>query len=431
MFNRGPLVAFQNTQYRLLWASSLFSILSFFMVIVARGWLVLEMTDSPFLVTAINAVPMLPMLLLSPVGGVIADRFSRRVILMVGDSLNGVVLLILALLILSGDVQVWQVFVLSFLHGVVFSTIMPSRMSAVPEVVEPQHMASGIAMFTTIFSAAQLAGPAPAGFLIEFLGMGQTFLIAATMVVPALALLFFVDISHRGSLGDQPSGGSFFANIGEALTYVRGRPLMYSLLLMGVAFAIFSMPYQAMLPVFARDVLHMGADGLGVLTASVGVGALAGSFAVASAGSDRQLRFLLIWGGVGFGVLILLFAGSAIVWLSFGLAVLLGFAMQVSLTSNMTVMQLELPSYIRGRVISLRMVAIGLGPAGMLALGAGAEVVGPRVALGMMGAISTTLVLFLIWAFPVLRRAEPGPEAQGSQVLGVISGITGGTGDGG
>lgn len=422
MFNRGPLLAFRNTQYRLLWSASLFSILSFFMVIVARGWLVLELTDSPFMVTAINAVPMVPMLVLSPVGGVLADRFSRRLILMVGDSLSGVVLLTLALLILSGNVQLWHVFALSFLHGVVFSTTMPARMAAVPDVVETRHMASGIAMFTTIFSLGQLAGPAPAGFLIEAYGMGPTFLIASTLLIPALTLLLFLDIPRRGLPDDQPPRGSFFANIGEALVYIRGRSLIYSLLLMGVVFSIFSMPYQAMLPVFARDVLHIGADGLGVLAASVGIGALAGSVAVASAGSDQRLRFLLVWGGVSFGILILLFAGSAMASLSFGLAILLGFAMQTSLTSNMTVMQLELPAYIRGRVISLRMVAVGLAPVGMLALGAGAEAVGPRVALATMGAISTVLVIFLIWAFPVLRRAEPRHEGQGNPVPGAVGG---------
>jgi MFS family permease len=431
VFNRGPLMAFQNTQYRLLWGASLFSILSFFMVIVARGWLILELTDSPFMVTAINAVPMLPMLVLSPIGGVIADRFSRRLILMAGDLLNAAVLLTLALLILSGDVQVWQVFALSFLHGVVFSTTMPARMAAVPDVVEPQYMARGIAMFTTIFSTAQLAGPAPAGFLIEAYGMGPTFLVASSLLIPALTLLLFLDIPRRGSPDDQSARGSFFANIAEALIYVRGRPLMYSLLLMGVVFSIFSMPYQAMLPVFARDVLQMGPDGLGALTTSVGVGALVGSIAVAAAGSDQQLRFLLVWGGVCFGVLILLFASSVIAWLSFGLAILLGFAMQISLTSNMTVMQMELPAYIRGRVISIRMVAIGLAPAGMLALGGGAEVVGPRVALATMGAISTVLVLLMVWAFPVLRHAESRTEAQGSPVPGVIGGTTGGAGDGG
>ena len=431
MFNKGPLLAFQNTQYRLLWGASLFSILSFFMVIVARGWLVLELTDSPFMVTAINAVPLLPMLVLSPVGGVLADRFSRRLILMVGDSLSGAVLLTLALLILSGDVQLWQVFTLSFLHGVVFSTTMPARMAAVPDVVEPRHMASGIAMFTTIFSLAQLAGPAPAGFLIEAYGMGPTFLVASSLLIPALTLLLFLDIPRRGLPDDQPPRGSFFANIGEALVYVRGRPLIYSLLLMGVACSIFSTPYQAMLPVFARDVLQIGSGGLGMLTASVGIGALAGSVAVASAGSEQRLRFLLVWGGVSFGVLILLFAGSAMTWLSFSLAILLGFAMQTSLTSNMTVMQLELPAYIRGRVISIRMVAVGLAPVGMLALGAGAEVVGPRVALATMGAISMALILFLVWAFPVLRRAGPSPEVQGSPVPGVVGGTAGGSGDGG
>ena len=131
------------------------------------------------------------------------------------------------------------------------------------------------------------------------------------------------------------------------------------------------MPYQALLPVFARDILHSGATGLGLLGLAVGVGAISGSIAVASFSDPRQVRFLLIGGGTAFGLLIVLFALSSVFWLSFGLTLVLGFTMQVSLTSNMTLVQLAVPSYIRGRVLSLRMAAMGIGPVGMLLLGVG------------------------------------------------------------
>ncbi len=237
--------------------------------------------------------------------------------------MNLVVLLLLGILITAGIAQVWHIFLLSFVHGLVFAVSMPARMASVPDIVDEKHLASGVALFTTIFSTGMLAGPAPAGFLVNAYGVGPTTLIASMALVPALGLLLFVKIP-RGDLGrETTSQGSFVSNITEALTYVRKRELFSGLLIMGVVVAIFNMPYQAVLPVFARDVFHTGADGLGLLSAAVGIGAIAGSLVVASTSSDRQLRFLLTRGGLGFGLLIILFSISWVFWLSVVLALFL------------------------------------------------------------------------------------------------------------
>ncbi|MCZ6614593.1 MAG: MFS transporter, partial [Chloroflexi bacterium] len=194
MLKAGPLRAFNSKQFRLLWVSSLLSIVSFFMVLVSRGWIVLELTDSPFMVTAVSAVPMLPILIASPVGGIAADRISRRLILVVGDAVSCLSLLILGALIVADAIEVWHIFALSFLHGLAFATMMPARMAMVPDVLEASDMASGVAIFSAVFSAGMFVGPAPAGLLIEYLGVGQTFIIAAAMLVPAVAILFVVNI---------------------------------------------------------------------------------------------------------------------------------------------------------------------------------------------------------------------------------------------
>ncbi len=409
---RGPFRAFGNPQFRLLWAGSLFSVASFFMVLIARGWLVLDLTDSPFLVTAVSAVPMLPMALLSPLGGVLADRVSRRFVLILGDSISLVVLVAMAVLILADVIQVWHIFLLSLVHGLTFSLAMPARMAAVADVVGERNLASGVALSTTIFSASQLAGPAPAGYLIDLVGAGWTFMVAALMMVPALGMFYLLRLPASEPWEDEYSPKSVFASIREGVAYVRGQPLIVGLLLLGVVFGVFGMPYQALLPVFARDILRSGATGLGLLGLAIGVGAISGSIAVASFSDPRQIRFLLIGGGTAFGLLIVLFALSSVFWLSFGLTLVLGFTMQVSLTSNMALVQLAVPSYIRGRVLSLRMAAMGIGPVGMLLLGVGAEQFGAPSALAVMGAISSVLAVVVVLAFPALRHAQVRPERE-------------------
>ena len=167
----------------------------------------------------------------------------------------------------------------------------------------------------------------------------------------------------------QESGGSIWTGIAEGVSYVRQQPMLVGLILMGLVFAAFAMPFQAVLPVFARDVFDAGADGLGLLAASVGAGALAGSLAVASFSTDRQIMRLMLAGSLGFGILIIFFAFAPAFTLAIILAPLRGFMMQLSLTTNFTLVQINSPAHLRGRVVSLRMVAVGTAPVGMLILG--------------------------------------------------------------
>ena len=406
VFKTSPLRAFNSRQFRLLWGSSLLSIVSFFMVLVTRGWIVLELTNSAFMVTAVNAVPMLPILIASPVGGIAADRISRRLILIIGDTISCLSLLTLGVLVVADVIEVWHIFALSFLQGLAFATMMPARMAIVPDLLEARDMASGVAIFSAVFSAGMFVGPAPAGLLIENFGIGQTFLIAAAMLVPAIAVLFAVNVLRPDPGGEQLGHKSIVADLAEAMSHIRNRPLLLGLVLMGVVLSAVNMPYQAVLPVFARDVLETGAAGLGYLTTAIGVGALVGSLTVATAGNDRQLRILLIGGFMTFGPLIILFSISWIFWLSLLLGFLLGLVTQVTLTSNLTIIQLTVPSHLRGRVLSIRMIVIGLGPVGMVGLGLGTEILGPQTALGLMGIASVVLTLILVWVFPDMRRFE-------------------------
>ena len=402
----GGLRPFAYSQFRVLWGASLTSIMSFFMLMIARGWLILEMTDSPFLVTAVQAVSMVPMMFLSPFGGVVADRLDRRLVLIASDVSNLVILLVLALLLFAGVAEVWHVFVLALLNGVTFSLTMPARASSVPDVVPPDAIASGTSIYSTIFSTSQLVGPALAGYLMKMNPeqFGWAFLAASMLLVPSVGLLLRLRLpSKAGAAGPRPG---VLKSMGEGVRYIRGRTLLIGLLLTGLVFTLFGMPYQALLPVFARDVLNTGPDGLGLLGAFGGAGAIVGSLAVAFLSKPRQLKLLMIGGSLGFGALVILFAASTVLAISLVLAMLLGFMMQVFITSNFAILQVATPSYILGRVLGLRFLVMGVGPIGMLVLGSAAVAIGPARAVGFMGLASLVTTVLVVLLFSSLRRIE-------------------------
>ena len=376
------------------------------MTIIARGWLILDMTDSEFLVTAINAVAMLPMLVFSLFGGVIADRVHRRLVLITSDGFSLVIIMVLAVLVVTDVIQVWQVFFLTILHGTVAALGMPARAATVSNLVSQQELASGVAMFTTIFSASQMVGPALAGYLISAFGMGLPFVAACISLSIAVALLLNLKIPTAEPRAQAARQGSVKGNIIDGLGYVRHHSILIGLMLMGLAITVFAMPYQTMLPIFARDILEVGPSGLGWLGAMGGVGAIVGSVTVASFSNPRQMRFLMLTGGVSLGVFIVLFAISTIYLLSLTLALLVGFLFQIFMTSNFTLVQVISPDYVRGRVLSIRMIAMGIGPVGMVLLGTGAEIFGPAQATAVMGAIAVVLVLGILIAMPSLRKVQ-------------------------
>ena len=377
---------------------------------IARGWLIHDLTGSAFMVTTVNAMGMVPVLVFSIFGGVIADRMNRRLILLASDSFNLLVLLALAMLIVTDVIQVWHVFALSLLHGIGFSLGMPARTATVSNLLREDDVASGVALFSTIFSAGQLIGPAIAGYLISAYGMGLAFVAACSIIAPALVLLSILRIRTTESSAGPSAQTSVFASIGQGFSYVRQSSVLIGLMLMGVAITVFAMPYQAILPVFAGDVLNVGPSGLGWLGAMGGVGAIAGSITVASFSAPRQMKVLMVSCGLGLGISIALFAVSTVYILSLVFVLLAGYLFQIFITSNYTLIQLIPPDYIRGRVLSIRMIVVGLGPAGMVMLGAGADELGPAVATAAMGLVSLVLLLAILWRISAVRRIESAVE---------------------
>ena len=411
LLSGGPLKPFSYPRFRLYWAASLASVMPFVMGMAARGWLVLEETESPFMVTAVQAVLLLPMAFLTPFGGVIADRLNRKMVLLAGDVANLLILMVMAVLLFLHVIQVWQIFLLAFLNGIAFSMSWPTRATVVHDVVDRGDVAKGVAIYTTVFSICQLSGPPLAGHLMDISPeqFGWTFLVAAAFLIPAIAFLLLLRFPDKPAAPEGERGPSVMGSIAEGLTHIKASSLLTGLLLMSVVIAVFGLPYQSLLPVFAKNILGTGPDGLGQLLAAAGAGAIAGSFIVAlSSSTTRRLRSLIFGAAFAFGLVIILFAFSSYFPTSLVLAMCLGLLLHTFGVSTFVLVQVGSPAHIRGRVIGILMLAWGFGPAGMLLLGLGAEVLDPKIAMVVMGVICIALIAVLTLAIPALRRMELG-----------------------
>ena len=234
------------------------------------------------------------------------------------------------------------------------------------------------------------------------------------VLVPALLTMLTLKLPKTGPERAIAARSSVFQSIVQGFGYVRRHTVLIGLMMLGLATTVFAMPYQTLLPVFARDVLHAGPGGLGWLGGMAGAGAIVGSVTVASFSSPRQMRVLMLTGGLGLGTSIVLFALSSVYLLSLALVLLVGFLFQIFMTSNFTMVQIIVPDHIRGRVLSIRMLAIGLGPVGMVLLGTLAQTFGPVSATAGLGTIATVMVIAILVTVPSLRRVETVVEEQQS-----------------
>ena len=403
-----PIRVFSNHGFRLFWASSFFTMTSFFMVIVARGWLVLELTDSAFMVTAVQAISIFP-ILFALLGGVIADRMNKRVILITCDGMSAIFVFALGILVAMGIVQTWQIFALALLSGIAFSLALPSRIALVADLVAEEDLSTAAALYISIFSTALLVGPAIGGVVIDSYGMSNALFLGTLLILPAIFLLLLllrVRVSAPTKATTQPPKSSLLKDIAEGIRYALSNKVLRVILVLGIVTSLLAQPFQSILPLFARDVLNTGADGLGALLAAGGLGAIPGSITVAFFNNPRQLRLMMVAGGIAIGIGLILFSFSTIFLISVALSFILGYLYQIVITTSFTVIQIFSPNHIRGRVTSLRLVGHGLTPIGMLLLGIGSEYTSPVYATATMGLLGLVAMTCIALTLPNLQRTQ-------------------------
>jgi MFS family permease len=386
--------ALRHRNYRLFVAGQSISLVGTWMQRVALAWLVLQLTNSPMWLGTVEALQWVPVLLLSLVGGVSADRFSRSRLLMATQSVLMFQAGLLGVLVLSGQIRLWHVMLLVTVFGVATAFDDPVRHAFLPEMVGEQDIMNAVAVSNAIFNAARLIGPALAGAIIALAGIAWAFLANAVSFVPVIVALVLMRASPTRRAAQK---GSLRTHLAEGLTYLFRTPSAFRINLFVGAEVVFLANFTVLVPLLAQDVLGEGPAGYGALMAALGAGGLAGALGVAAVS-----RFGPRWGflGSGAGLLAVVYiALSRIMWLPGALALLFmgGIGLVVFTATANTSLQITTPTSFRGRVMAMyTLVMTGAFPVGATLTGTLAQAVGVRstfLAEGALGLLATAVVL--------------------------------------
>jgi MFS family permease len=399
--------------YRRYYAGQAISLTGTWMQMTAQAWLVLTLTHSSTTLGAIIALQTLPVLLLGPYGGLIADRVDKRRLMVILQSAMGVQALVLGLLTVTGSVRVWQIGLLAALLGVNNAFENPARQSFMLEMVGPEHLRNAVSLNSVLVNVARLIGPALAGIMIATVGEGECFLVNAASFVAVVGSLVTLDrAALRPTTPAQRAGGQ----LREGLRYVRSMPDLAIPLLMMALVGCLTYEFQVTLPVMASRGLHVGAAGFGFMTAAMGLGAVAGGLLVAARGKTG-LRPLVLSVSI-FGVAMVLATLAPNLGLELpALAFAGGASITFMSTANSTLQLTAAPS-MRGRVMSLWFVAFqGSTPIGGPIVGLVMAMAGARAGLGL-GAV--TCVVAALGGAVAMKRLDDSRKARRYASSGVV-----------
>ena len=388
-----PLGVLRNSQYQRYWAAGFASFTGFNMQMLIRGWMMYELTQSPFMVTMVTAAMMMPMLFLSLVGGALADRFDRKKITMISDVIMLGSFAVLFGVSAAGIMAPWHILAVSVVNGIAFSMAVSSRQALISGLVHREQMRTAVGLSATTYNSAQIIGPAIGGAMLPLLGATWALGVSTIVVIPAILLYISLKPVEHSSVND--AKGSIIENVKAGLAYSFQNSTIRFLMLGAMVMILTVGPFQSLMPVFAEDVLGVGAGGLGVLMLAAGFGALAGSISVVAIGESVAHQKLELLFGLLAAASLTAFALSPFFALSILLVMITAFATTGFMVVNMTVVQIMTPDHMRGRVVSVRFLVIGLMPFGALSMGGAAESVGAPTAVAIIagiGAVGFALV---------------------------------------
>jgi MFS family permease len=410
--SRGPLrrvrqlrtlEALGHREFRLIWYAQIFTSMATWMDQVARGWLIYELTNSAFQLGLVRGVQAIPILLLSPLAGSAADRYSRKMQVIVAQVVDGVLYAAIAMLIFTGEIQPWHVYVTAFGMSIVWTFQQPSRAAMIADVVPLRQLTNAIGLNSIVFNIARSGGPALAGFLIAVFDTGGSY--AAQAFFYLLATVWTIQLRSgqrpfAGSQDNSTHNESFAHSIIEGWKFSWNNEAVRASLLIVTSASLFIIPFMTLLPVFARDILGVGATGQGLLLSAMGIGALCSSVLVASIG-DRLPRISFMLGGVTlYGLIVLGFATSPWFNLSVVLMVMVGIVHVTSHALAQTVIQTYSPPEFRGRTMAMFHMTHVVLLAGGIVIGALSSSVGAQWATALMSMVGVLSVIGISLALP-------------------------------
>jgi MFS family permease len=369
--------------FRRIWLASFGYSLSQWMQSIALGWLVFELTDSERYVGLIAFAAGLPFIVVSIPSGALLDRFDRRRVLLVSQAMAAVVAVGVATDVLSGNAEPWHLLIFGFVNGSLQAIIAPSQQAIVPRLVEPQDLQNALGLMSAGANMTRVFGPAAAGTLIAALGTGYPFLVQAVAVTAAFAIVLTSDFPRV-----PPSTARLGVHVVlEGVRIIRARADLTELFFLSAVPSLLIFPYLSFINVYAEDVLEIGSQGLGVLLASSGIGAVIGGLLIASTKSGHGIGARLYALSISYCVLLIAFAAFPIIWLSVPILLGAGLVGSYAFSGNNALLQQRITDDVRGRVMGTYLLTWGLMPLGALWMGAVAEATDIRVATIAGGAI--------------------------------------------
>ncbi len=396
------LRALRHRNFQLFFSGQLISLIGTWMQTVAESWLVYRLTGSSLLLGSVAFASQIPVFLMAPIGGTVADRFNRHRIIIATQCLSMVLALTYAGLTITEVIRatrVWPIFVLAALLGVVNAFDIPARQAFIVEMVGREDLMNAIALNSSMFNGARVIGPSVAGIIVAKIGEGWCFFGNGMSYIAVIAglLLMRVQVKRRAITA------SPLENILEGFRYVRStRPVRALLIMLGIV-SLVGMPYVVLMPVFAKQILHGGARELGILMGATGVGALIGALTLATRTGLKGISIWINAASAGFGASLILFCSVSYFlprhfWLATISLVPVGYCMMVQMASSNTLIQSMVPDRLRGRVMSVySMMFMGMAPFGAFFAGALANRLGAplTVVIGAIGCLGAAALFGL------------------------------------
>jgi MFS family permease len=422
----------RHSNFRLLWTTSVLNGGSNWLQQVTLGWLAFDLTGSAITAAMVFGLRSLPNLLMAPLGGALGDRFSRKRMLQLNSGFMAVVALWFAVVLATGFVQVWHILLITLLHGLAQALVQPVRQAMVANTVPPEDLTNAVGLDSFAMSTMRLIGPAVAGVLIALSGPALNFAIQSG----AYVLIFLLVLPLQSPYGGRPrqrAETSLSKDLSSGLQYAIHQPTVFGLILLAVAPALFTTPIQlGLLPVFAREALNVGSDGLGLLYSMQGVGAVIATLALASFSNFRGKGMLLSAAILCQALAVIAYSQITLFVLALPFLAMATCSWTTFNTLNQMILQMVTPDEFRARVMGLRMMDNGVTPLGSLIFGAVAEVFGISTAILIAGLCGLTVVLVILVRFPAIRTFRTGttalnPDPPGTAVAGGSETTTGAT----
>ncbi len=397
----------RHRDFALFWTGNFLSNIGTWMQNLALGWLIVVMTNSPFLLGLNGFLGSAPSLFFSLPGGAIADRLNRRKLMTHTQTAMMILALVLALLTSLHVVTIREILLISVLSGLASALNNPAYQAMVPDLVEREDLVNAVALNSAQFNMSRAIGPTLAGLALGSLGAAACFFLNSVSFIPLIIALMIITVPSRHI----EEGPGVWEAILDGLRFVMKHRLLIILLSVPSFLSLLALPFVTLMPSFAKDTLKVGASGLGYLMAGAGIGAVIAALTLAARGDVQHKGRYIFANAAVFSLGLILLSQASSFWSAFFLLVLCGCTMVGALALTNTTLQTVSPPELRGRIMSMYNLAVmGFAPVGNLQAGAVAEALGTRFALALGGSICLIYFLILLLLLPRLRRAGTLPR---------------------